>query len=449
MAVTIKLRSLMWCATAVSAGAVGMWMFLSAWSAEAAPGDLDTTVVPITSCRLADTRPASQIGPRGAALGADETYVIDVQDSSTECAGRIPVEATGVVLNVTADQTTQLTFLTVWDSGPWPGTSSMNPTAGPPVPNAVTTKLDSDQRFRIYNAYGSTHVVIDIVAYLTPDSLRELDDRVDALEAEVDALQAKLAAVEMLTVDGRPTVRFSGVNVQIVDGSGDSQCSVGSYETCNGAGNLIVGYNEGVGGEQRSGSHNIVGGINNDWTSYSGLVVGWTNTISGSTSTVTGGSFNEASGGESTVSGGRDNTASGTWSSVSGGTDNDSTGFASSVVGGRQNEASGQDAVVTSGEQNLANGPQAAVSGGKTNVASGDAAAVTAGAGNFATGPNASVSGGSGNFATGLNAVVVGGVGNTASGQRTVIAGGDGCLSNTVDGVFVGDTSGIACTQLN
>src|SRR5438105_7935709 len=37
-------------------------------------------------------------------------------------------------------------------------------------------------------------------------------------------------------VGGKPTVQFSGVNVQVVDGSG-------STSTINGTGNLVLGYN--------------------------------------------------------------------------------------------------------------------------------------------------------------------------------------------------------------
>lgn len=464
MTVTIRFRSLISVVAAALAGAAIAWIIASATAATAAPADVEMTTVPITSCRLTDTRPATQVGPRSTPLGPDDTYTVDARDATTECAGKIPATAAGLVLNVTADETTQLTFLTVWDSGPWPGTSSMNPAPGPPVPNAVTTKLADDDTFRIYNRFGSTHVVIDITAYLLPAPVTELEARMTAMEAEIDVLQAKLASMSAVTVDGRPTVRFSGVNVQVVDGSGDSQCSVSGYEACTGVGNLIVGYSEGFGGKARTGSHNIVAGMNNDWTSHSGLVAGWTNTISGSAATITGGSFNEASGSESSISGGRDNQATGTWSSVSGGDGNSAQGFSSSVVGGLDNLASGTTATVAGGDGNeasgtsatvaggldgIASGTRATTSGGSANRASGASASVSGGSGNFATNLGASISGGSGNFATGQNSTVAGGNGNTASGNRTSIVGGTGCLSNVAYGVVVGATVGTTCTQLN
>src|SRR4051794_30521077 len=51
-------------------------------------------------------------------------------------------------------------------------------------------------------------------------------------------------------IGGKPTVRFSAVNVQIVSGSGSTAGVV------NGQGNLVLGYDE-VPGSQ-TGSHNLV-----------------------------------------------------------------------------------------------------------------------------------------------------------------------------------------------
>ncbi len=56
--------------------------------------------------------------------------------------------------------------------------------------------------------------------------------------ADIAALKALTASMSKVTVDGQPTVRFSGVNVQVVDGTGDTDGTV------NGTGNLVVGYNE-------------------------------------------------------------------------------------------------------------------------------------------------------------------------------------------------------------
>ncbi len=83
------------------------------------------------------------------------------------------------------------------------------------------------------------------------------------------------------------TIQFSGVNVRIVNG-------LGATATTNCLGNLIVGYNElgNPDGDNRAGSHNIVGGRKSSFSSSGGLVVGEGNTVSNLLASVSGGIFN-------------------------------------------------------------------------------------------------------------------------------------------------------------
>jgi hypothetical protein len=194
-------------------------------------------------------------------------------------------------------------------------------------------------------------------------------------------------------------VFFTGCNVHIRDGSGNTNGPV------NGLGNLIVGYNESRGGgDDRSGSHNIVVGMENNFSSYGGLVVGDLNTISGAFAS---------------VSGGQANTASGDFASVSG------------------------------GQANTASGKLASVSGGLFNTASSNLASVSGGTGNIANGPFASVSGGTGNTASGNLASVSGGTGNTASGFVASVSGGAGITQSTVGGWSAGSQGATTLTDTN
>ena len=141
------------------------------------------------------------------------------------------------------------------------------------------------------------------------------------------------------------TLRITGINVQVVNGQGTTN-------TTNGLGNLIVGYNElgNFNGDDRTGSHNLVTGQANSFSSYGGLVAGQGNTVSGRWSSVSGGQDNTAYGYASSVSGGGYNTASEGDSSVSGGYNNTASGgFASSSSGGYENEASGPFSSVSGG----------------------------------------------------------------------------------------------------
>lgn len=185
------------------------------------------------------------------------------------------------------------------------------------------------------------------------------------------------------------TIRFSGVNLQVVNGSGIT-------ETTNGLGNLVVGYNEAgsVAGDVRTGSHNIVGGARNSYSNYGGLVVADSNTIDGPFAVVSGGTTNRASGENASVSGGAGNVASGdnaaisggfsgvasnNFSSVSGGRFNSANAIFSSVVGGLSNSANGMFSSILGGEANESAGLASCVSGGQQNLADGDAASISGG----------------------------------------------------------------------
>jgi hypothetical protein len=180
-----------------------------------------------------------------------------------------------------------------------------------------------------------THDASAIVSGIIPegridDSIardKELNDAVKnyvvTLEKRIEQLERKLAAVnELLSGVSRKndTITFSGVNVQVVNGRG-------STGQVNGRGNLIVGYNElRGGGDERTGSHNIIVGSRNNYSSYGGIVAGTTNDISGRYATAIGGHNNTASGEFSTVIGGAKNNAKGRYSSIHGQTDRTKVG---------------------------------------------------------------------------------------------------------------------------
>lgn len=185
------------------------------------------------------------------------------------------------------------------------------------------------------------------------------------------------------------TIEVSGVNLRIVNGLGDTQ-------TTDGTGNLIVGYNEFRfgGGDERSGSHNIVCGHHNNYTATGGLIAGVDNTISADFATVSGGALNTASANWASISGGVWGTASGQYSSISGGNLNSATLTASSVSGGGGNVASGDYATVSGGANNLAEGNYSSIAGGDGNTADGFKASVSGGADNMASGLLSTVGGG-------------------------------------------------------
>lgn len=151
-------------------------------------------------------------------------------------------------------------------------------------------------------------------------------------------------------IGGKPTIQFTGVNVQIVDGEGKTR-------SVDGMGNLIIGYDEHSGGREQTGSHNLVLGEQQEFTSWGGIVAGLENSITDQWASVVGGAFNIAS------------------------------NFSSSVTGGNGNTASGAESSVSAGELNVASGEFAFIGGGGGNTASGEAASIFGG--NRLTAPNA------------------------------------------------------------
>ena len=183
MSVTIDLRTLVAFATGLAVALIAVFVF-QAWRVDAAPGDSDTTFVPITPCRLIDTRPAPlRVGPSGT-FSADDTRTIAARGTNGNCT--IPNDAVGLSLNVTAVGASQATFLTVWPDGTKPTASSLNPTPGePPTPNAVTTQLSGAGAFNMFNRFGTVDVIVDVGGYYSKTSLQALASRLAAAEATI------------------------------------------------------------------------------------------------------------------------------------------------------------------------------------------------------------------------------------------------------------------------
>ena len=120
---------------------------------------------PMTPCRIIDTRPAFQIGPRSSPLGTAESHTVTARGTAGDCT--IPTNVAALSMNVTAVGATLPTFLTIWETGePMPNASSLNPVPGqPPTPNAVTTELSLLGQFDVYNLQGEVHVIIDVNGY--------------------------------------------------------------------------------------------------------------------------------------------------------------------------------------------------------------------------------------------------------------------------------------------
>jgi trimeric autotransporter adhesin len=214
----------------------------------------------------------------------------------------------------------------------------------------------------------------------------------------IRAAGCKPTEIALGSFDGT-TLQLSGINLQVVSGTGATDGAV------NGRGNLIVGYNEDD-GRDRTGSHNLVLGRNNGYSGFGGIVSGDENQIANQGSVIA--SFDS----EATDGG-----------VVVGGFTNSASIGASAVFGGQNNIARGVGSTVVGGASNTANGVAANVTGGTCNAAGNLPAdpECTASCGFAVCG--ATVSGGSGNSAVADHATVSGGLERSATGTDDWVAG--------------------------
>ena len=119
---------------------------------------------PVTPLRALDTRSA---GGHSNAVGPEGTVTVDL----AAALGVAGSEIAAVALNVTAVSPSVGGYLTVVPGGtsPLPTVSNLNFGAGQTVPNAVTVATDGAGRITVFNRFGTTHVVLDVVGWYDTD----------------------------------------------------------------------------------------------------------------------------------------------------------------------------------------------------------------------------------------------------------------------------------------
>ena len=122
---------------------------------------------PLTPARVVDSRPPpEQVGAYGTPWGAGTDREVQVAG-----VGGVPADAEAVVANVTVTGTTAESFLTVYpDGAARPTASSLNWRSGTTIPNAVTVKVGTGGKVRVFNNAGSAHVIVDVVGWFAAGS---------------------------------------------------------------------------------------------------------------------------------------------------------------------------------------------------------------------------------------------------------------------------------------
>ncbi len=119
---------------------------------------------PLVPTRVIDTRTTE--GPIGGRPRPRAREVLDF--TLIERTSGLALEATAVVLNVTATNTDAPGFLTVWDCmGPPPTASNLNYSAGSTTPNLVIAPLGNQGSQICVYTHAGADIVIDLMGYFT------------------------------------------------------------------------------------------------------------------------------------------------------------------------------------------------------------------------------------------------------------------------------------------
>ena len=154
-----------------------------ATAAPSSPGTAPTTTgssgayTPATPYRVCDTRPAGSVTANQCdnnSTGAGSGPITQGSTRVVTVDGFGPVPGSGVtavVVNVTAVAPSKNTYLSVFPDGTtWPGTSNLNPDAGTVLANLVEVGVSAAGKIDVFNAVGTTNVIVDIEGYVTAAS---------------------------------------------------------------------------------------------------------------------------------------------------------------------------------------------------------------------------------------------------------------------------------------
>lgn len=139
------------------------------------------------------TNPARLVDTRlnGGALTAGAT-----RNFNTTSVG-VPSNAIAVVANLTAVTPTQSGFLSLYPAGgSVPLVSNLNFSAGSVIPNLSVVQTGNGDSITLFNSFGNTHVIIDIMGYYAPGAV---GGRFQAITPAFRALDTRLPGVVPVT----------------------------------------------------------------------------------------------------------------------------------------------------------------------------------------------------------------------------------------------------------
>lgn len=147
-----------------AAGNVDVLADIGGWFTDGVTATTGSRFVGVIPARILDTRLGT--GGVSAPVGPNASIPVTVAGRGGVPAMNAATPPSAVVLNVTVTNPTAGSYLTVWpDGAPRPLASDLNYGPGLTVPNLVVVKLGSNGTIDLYNAFGTTDVIIDVVGW--------------------------------------------------------------------------------------------------------------------------------------------------------------------------------------------------------------------------------------------------------------------------------------------
>jgi alpha-tubulin suppressor-like RCC1 family protein len=167
--------------------------------------------LPLSPTRVLDTRDGIGTGGPAGPLGEEARLEVDLSQD-------VPLNATGLVMNLTGVGATTSTHVTAW--GRWMiqpyGASTLNLVPGKAIPNAATIAFERDRGMELYNHRGSTHLVADLAGVFV---VAPTDCAPGCVRAWGDNTYRKLGTSQTVLSSSTPTpvIGLSGAR-QVVGG---------------------------------------------------------------------------------------------------------------------------------------------------------------------------------------------------------------------------------------
>ncbi|HEY0519319.1 MAG TPA: hypothetical protein VGC84_07480, partial [Ilumatobacteraceae bacterium] len=144
-----------WWASVAQSPFVGHWRKLAGPNCA---GQLHVLPVPV---RVYDSRPGQPptfVQPKSRTT-PNEARLIHTADLSG-----VPLDATAVLVNLTITDPQTQGFAAAWPAGPWPGTSSINFSAGQDIAGTTVVGCGIDASIQIMSN-TVTHFLVDVIGY--------------------------------------------------------------------------------------------------------------------------------------------------------------------------------------------------------------------------------------------------------------------------------------------